>query len=189
MVKQLKKQLLQKQILYTNIIYLFYLLVVLILIFVQASSVVVYSILGIVFLLSPVSVWLTKKPNPLLQLFPGMNALMDDERKRLGEIGRTYYLSGALLQLALSGFCFFQAFIRGEIPFTEGVPWWYLLVAALILFYLGNVSLRFHQKRLAQKSQEELIRYAKDQALFSLIFLGVFLFFVIVGTTLVFIFR
>lgn len=189
MEEQLQKQLLRKQVLYTNIIYLFYLLVVLILIFVQASSVVVYSILGIVFLLSPVSIWFTKKPNPLLQLFPGMSALMNDERQRLGKVGRTYYLSGALLQLALSGFCFFQAFIRGEIPFTEGIPWWYVLVAALILFYLGNVSLRFHQKRLAQKSQEELVRYAKDQTLFSLIFLGVFLFFVIAGATLVFIFR
>lgn len=188
MEKTLRRRLQKKQALYTNIIYLIYILIVLLFILSRASAFVVYSILGIIFLLSPISLWLTQHPNPLLLLFPGMKPLIDDEKERLGDVGRTYYLSGALLQLALSGFCFVQAFLRGTAPFIEGIPWWYWFAAALALFYIGNLNLRFHHRRLDQKSQEELAVYAKDRALFSVVFASVFLFFVVVGAMIVFFF-
>lgn len=178
---QLRKELQKKRVLYTNIIYIIYLIIVLFLVLLQASALVVYSLLGMIFLLSPLGLWFMKSPNPLLLLFPGMNVLLKEERGRLGEVGRTYYLAGTILQLLLSGFCFFQGFVRGSISFLEGIPWWYLLVVAVLLIYIGNLDLRFHIRRLEQKNKEELIAYAKDRALFSMVFGGVLLFFIVAG--------
>ncbi len=186
MEETLRRRLQKKQMLYTNMIYLICVLIVFLLVLFQASSGVVYSTLGIIFLLSPISLWFTQHPNPLLFLFPDMKSLIHDEKERLGEVRRIYYTSGALLQLALSGFCFVQALIRGSTPFIQGIPWWYLVVAVLALFYIGNLNLRFHHRRLAQKSQQELTVYAKDRALFSIVFASVFLFFVVVGVLLYF---
>lgn len=177
----------KKQLIYTNIIYLSYVFLILILLLFQASALLVYSVLGVIFLISPIGLLLTKRPNPLLRLFPDMNELIDYEQKKLGEIGRKYFMAGMIMQILLSGFCFFQAFIRGNVPFIEGIPWWYILVATLLLIYIGNLNLRFHVRRFDQKNTKELSVYAKDQTLFTLVFAGVFAFFVLIGALLVFV--
>lgn len=185
MEKQQLKKLRKKQMIYTNLIYLLYMFIIVILIFIQASAMIVYSILGVIFLISPVSLFFNKRPNPILQIFPGMKKLIDYERQKLGEISRKYFMAGAVLQILLSGFCFFQAMIRGSVSFIEGIPWWYLLMAAILLIYIGNLNLRFHIRRFDQKDAQALSVYAKDQALFTFVFAAVFLVFVIIGAFLV----
>lgn len=187
MEKQQLQELRKKQMVYTNLIYLLYMFIIVILILVQASSMVVYSILGVIFLISPISLFISQRPNPILQFFPGMRELLEYEREKLGAIRRKYFLAGAVLQLLLSGFCFFQAMIRGSVSFIEGIPWWYLLVAAIVLIYIGNLNLRFHIRRFDQKDAQALSLYANDQALFTFIFAAVFLVFVVVGAFLVFV--
>lgn len=175
----------KKQIIYTNLIYFGYFLLVVVLLLAQASAFIVYSVLGVIFLLSPISLWLTKRPNPLLLLFPQMKDLIDYEREKLGEVSRRYFISGMILQLILSGFCFFQAIIRGNVLFIEGIPWWYLLIVFLLLTYIGNLNLRFHIRRFDQKNTKELSVYAKDQTLFTLVFAVVFIVFAVIGSFLV----
>jgi Ca2+/Na+ antiporter len=171
----------QKQFLFTNVLYLAYILLVAGLIVSGASAFIIYSVLGTVFLISPLAIQVMKKPNPFLLLFPEMKELYEYEKEKLGSSWRSYHTANFFLQIALSIFFFIQAiFHDSSAPFMEGIPLWYFIVIPLILLYIGNMNLRFHIRRIDTKSPEQLKVYAYEKMLFSIVFASV-----AVGMTLI----
>lgn len=176
----------RKQLIYMNLVFAFTLLILLALVLSQASGAVVYTVLGIIFLIPPISLQIAKRPHPFLQFFPGMKELTRYEMEKLGDSWRRYYTSGFLLQFALSIFFFIQALMRdGKTPFTEGIPFWYLIVIPLIMLLILNLNLRFHARRMDQKTPEQLKVYADEKMLFSLIFASVSIVMTLLGTIVV----
>lgn len=178
----------KKQWLYTNIIYLLYLCIICFFIMIKVSGWVVYVFVGMIFFISAVAGFFFKIGNPILLLFPGMRDISNYERGKLGEAWRQYHLVTLLLQLLLALFSFSQAWVKGQqVGFLQGIPLWYWIVAVLLLVYMGNLNLRFHIRRFDQKSNAQLVEFAKDQSLFTLILIGVMAFFTLVGFFLVYV--
>lgn len=145
-----------------------------------------FLVLGLIFLVSPVSVWVFKKSNPLINAFPGMQQLMQMEREKLGDSWGKYHFSSALLQVACSIFFFAQAFLReGGAPFREGMPGWYFVVVPVAVLLIINLSQRAHAKRMDEKTPEQLRSYAYEKMLFSSVFASVVLGMTLIGTCFV----
>ncbi|SEN03611.1 hypothetical protein [Lihuaxuella thermophila] len=176
----------RKQFIYMNLMFAVTLILLLGLVLSRASGVVVYSVLGLIFLIPAISLQISKRPHPFLQLFPGMKELIRYELDKLGNSWRRYYTSGFLLQFALSIFFFIQALIRdGNTPFMEGIPFWYLIVIPLVMLLVLNFNLRVHTRRIDQKTPEQLKVYADDKMLFSLVFASVSVVMTLLGTLVV----
>ncbi|MBA4493107.1 hypothetical protein ACFO25_07500 [Paenactinomyces guangxiensis] len=176
----------RKQLLYTNLLFLVNLLIVFALIAFQAAAPVVYTVLGLIFLIPPLSLQIMKRPNPLLFYLPGMKELFQYEMDKLGSNWRRYYTSSSILLVALSVFFFVQAVMQdGNKLFMEGMPVWYLVVIPLALIYIGNMNLRFHARRLDEKTPEQLKAYAYDKMLFSLVFASVSVVMTVLGAIVV----
>lgn len=176
----------RKQMLYMNILFVISLLLFFTLVISEATAPVIYTVLGLIFLISPLSLQIVKRPNPFLLLFPGMKELFQYEKEKLGESWRNYHTSGFILQMVLSLFFFIQAMMReADAPFMEGIPSWYLIVIPLILFVMVNMNTRFHARRIDQKTEEQLKAYAYEKMLFSIVFASVALVMTVLGAIVV----
>lgn len=172
----------KQQVIYSNLLWVVYLAIPLSLAIWGATAPVVYSVLGVLMLVSPFWLLVLKRPNPLLLLFPGMKELARYEEEKLGEHWRRYNLSGLFLSIALSIFFFVQAVMRnGNDPFIVGIPFWYLLAVPVLVLWVANINLRFHSRRIDQKTTEQLQAYADDRILLSIIFASVLSVFAVVG--------
>ncbi|SHE65545.1 hypothetical protein SAMN05444392_102244 [Seinonella peptonophila] len=181
-LQRLRKQ----QWFYINGLYLFYIVILCLLLAFQASAFIVYTLIGIVFLLQSMPTLIFATGNPLLAIFPPMRTIWQYEREKLGVVWRRYYLSQSLLQILVALFAFVQAWLRwGQATFLEGVPIWYIVIAVIVLIYIGNLNQHLHIRRFDQMEQAKLIELAKDRSLFTMILAAIFLVFLVVGTILV----
>ncbi|TCP69304.1 hypothetical protein EDD57_11027 [Baia soyae] len=160
----------QKELLYTNILFVVYAVIVFGLIFSRASTPLVYAVLAIIFAISPLSMVLARKSNILYLMFPGMNELLRYEQEKLGDQWLRYQLSNVYLQVAVSLFFVIQAIIRPAHPFSNGLPLWYFLVVPAVLLILGNLNVRSQARRIDQSNYEQLKIYTGDRVLFTSIF-------------------
>lgn len=176
----------KKQIVYSNILYITYMVIIFGLISVRLSAPVLYGILGGFFVIVPIILYFIKINNPLILLFPQMKEIFQYEKEKLGENWRRYYTSGFLMQVALGIFFIVQAFFRaGDGAFIDGIPMWYFIVTPIVMLVIGNVNLRFHIRRMDGKTVEQLKDYAYDKMLFSTVFFSVALVFILVGAVVV----
>ncbi len=171
-----------KQYIYFNTILLIYTGVFCSLFALQWSAMAVYAILGVFCWLIAFGSYWTKSLNPVLLLFPDMNLLNQYERRKLGESWRKYHFSSIMLLFVLGLFVFEQAWFRGNSPFLEGMPAWYVIVIIAAVFLLCNLSLFIHIRRFDRLSPEALQAYANERSLFAIIFASVFLGMTFIGT-------
>lgn len=166
-----QKELRKKQLIYTNLIFLLYGVIAYGVIFTGSTGFVVYLVLAGIFLLSPVSFFLFRTPQPLLVLFPRMKELQVYEKEKLKDAWFSYYVTNAILQAAASIFFIIQAFIRNpKLAFIEGIPVWLIFAISAILLWIGNGNQLFHAKRMDTKTYEQLKSYAEDRRTFALVF-------------------
>src|SRR4051812_43433035 len=107
-----QKELRKKQLIYMNLVFFLYGIIAYGVIFTGSTGFVVYLVLAGIFLLSPVSFFLFRTPQPLLVLFPRMKELQVYEKEKLKDAWFSYYVTNAILQAAASIFFIIQAFIR-----------------------------------------------------------------------------
>jgi hypothetical protein len=177
------RELRQKQLIYTNILYVCFLLFLFVFIFFKVTATAVYLLLGIFCLVSLLGSLLTKAPNPLILLFPGMKEVNRYEKEKLGERWSAYHLSSVLLLLVGGIFFFVQAWVRdGNAPFVDGMPGWYLAGAPIAFLLIANWHLLSHIKRIDKWSAEKLRAYAGEKMLFSVVFVSVVLGMTVLGT-------
>jgi len=182
MQKQKLQELRKRQWVYTNLVFVILLAIFYLLVLLNISSKTMYVLLGVAFLVYPLSTMLAKSPQPLVAFFPGMRELIGYEKDKLQDSWRHYYASSAILFVAFSVFFFIQAIFRpGNAPFMEGIPSWYLIAIPLVLFFIGNMNLRFHNRRIDGKSPEQLKAYALERMLFSIVFAAVVLGMTVIG--------
>lgn len=162
----------RRQIIYTNLLFLIYAGVVFGFILTGATTPIVYLILAVIFLISPISL-LFRSPNLLLLLFPSMRELANYEKEKLGDQWLRYQLSFVLIQLGASIIFFIQTAIRPHVVFMDGIPIWYFIVIPLILLILANSSERSHARRIDNHNYEELKSYTADRILLTTIFTSI----------------
>jgi hypothetical protein len=168
-VKQ--KVLRKKQLIYTNLIFLFYGIIAYSVIFTGATGLVVYLVLAGIFLISPIGFFLIRTPQPLFLLFSGMKELQRYEKEKLKDAWFSYYVTNSILQVAATIFFIIQAFIRNpKLAFIEGIPPWIIFVISAILLWIGNGNQLFHAKRMDTKTYEQLKSYAEDRRTFAMVF-------------------
>lgn len=166
-----QKELRKKQLIYTNLIFFLYGIIAYGVIFTGSTGLVVYLVLAGIFLISPVSFFLFRTPQPLLVLFPRMKELQVYEKEKLKDAWFSYYVTNAILQVAASIFFIIQAFIRNpKLAFIEGIPVWLIFAISAILLWIGNGNQLFHAKRMDTKTYEQLKSYAEDRRTFALVF-------------------
>ncbi|MFC7440653.1 hypothetical protein [Laceyella putida] len=186
MQEQRRQALRQRQLLYLNGLFVTVLLFLGLLLLLDVTAPQFFLALGLVFLVSPISIWVFKESNPLLSFLPGMQELTRMEREKLGESWGKYHLSSALLQVACSLFFFVQAWMRsGDTPFREGMPTWYFAVVPMAALLIINLTHRSHVKRMDNKTPEQLRGYAYEKMLFSVVFASVMLGMTLIGTCVV----
>lgn len=166
---------------YTNLVFIILLALFYLLIYLELSSRAVYFLLGIAFLLVPINSWIFKRPQPWLTLFPGMKELVQYEKEKLQDSWRHYYTASAILFSVFSIFFFVQALFRSDRPFMEGIPFWYLIVVPVILLLIGNLNIRFHIRRMDNKTPEQLKVFAYERMLFTTVFASVVLAMTLLG--------
>jgi hypothetical protein len=186
MQDQQRQALRKRQWLYLNGLFVAVLLLLGLLLAINVTAPQFFLALGLLFLVTPVSIWVFKESNPLLRVLPGMGELSQYEHEKLGESWGKYQFSTALLQTACSLFFFVQAAIReGGAPFREGIPIWYFIVVPVIVLLIINLNHRSHIKRMDGKTPEQLHTYAEEKRLFSIVFASVTLGMTLIGTCVV----
>ncbi|SDZ24773.1 hypothetical protein [Thermoactinomyces sp. DSM 45892] len=160
----------RKELLYTNILFIVYAVVIFGLILGRASTPFVYTVLAVIFAISPLSMIVFHRSNVLYLMFPGMNELLCYEKEKLGDQWLRYQLSNVYLQVAVSLFFLIQAIIRPAHPFVNGLPLWYFLVVPAVLWTLGNLNIRSQARRIDRSDYEQLKIYTGDRVLFTSIF-------------------
>lgn len=161
----------KKQLLLTNLIFLFYAIIVFAVIFSKATGLVVYLVLAVIFLISPLGLLLFRTPQPLYLLFPGMKELQTYEQTKLKDAWFSYQLTSSILQIAASIFFLIQALIRNpKLPFIEGIPYWVIFAIFVVLLWIGNGNQLFHARRIDHKTYEQLKVYTEDRRTFAIVF-------------------
>jgi hypothetical protein len=168
------KQLRKRQLVYTNIIFLFYGLITYSVIFSGARGLIVYLVLAAIFLISPIGFFAFRTPQPLYLLFPRMKELQAYEKEKLKDAWFSYHITFVILQVAAAIFFVIQAFIRHpKHAFIEGIPYWLIVAISAVLLWIGNSNQIFHNRRIDYKTYEQLKSYAEDRRVFSLVFASV----------------
>lgn len=171
MTEKQVQQLRWKQFLYQNLLYLLYGFLFFFLIVTGASGPIVYGVLAIILLITPISVWLFKTPHLLLYQLPVLRKLKEYEKEKLQEVWWKYYSVSAFLQVLASLFFLIQMFVRDmDRPFAEGIPNWYFWVILLLFIPLVNWYDWLHVQKIDRKSSEELKAFTADRFLFTIIF-------------------
>jgi hypothetical protein len=161
----------KKQLLITNLVFLFYAIIAYGLIFSRVTGLVLYIVMAVIFLILPIGLLFFRVPQPLHLVFPKMRELQRYEQEKLKDVWFSYYTSSMILHIAATIFFIIQAIIRNpKLPFIEGIPIWYIIGISIILLWVGNSNQIFHTRRIDQKSYEQLKIYASDKRTFALVF-------------------
>ncbi|MBA4547779.1 hypothetical protein H1R82_08215 [Thermoactinomyces intermedius] len=180
-----RNELRKKQRIYTNVLILVYLGILALLALAQLSSLVIYTLLGVLCFLVAISSFWLKTFHPTLLLFPGMKELIRYEKEKLGETWKKYHLSSVILAVVLGVFFLGQAWFRQDLYFLEGIPVWYIAVFIVGVFLIGNLSLFAHARRFDRLSEEQIRVHAAERSLFTVIFACVVLGMTLLGSVFI----
>lgn len=162
------------QLLMHNIAYVLYGVLLAILIIVGASGPVVYGVLAILLLITPLTIWFFKKTHPLYAFVPSLRELETYEKEKLQGAWQKFYSGSSLLQVAMSLFFVVQVIIRdSQRPFIDGLPIAYFIVVCIAFLVLANWNDWSNAARVDQKTTEQLQSFTDDRFLMTVIFGGV----------------
>ncbi|WP_147635519.1 hypothetical protein [Risungbinella massiliensis] len=162
------------QFLMQNITYLLYGALLALLILVGASGPIVYGVLALLLLISPLTIWFFKKTHPIYVLVPSLRELESYEKEKLQGAWQKFYSGSSLLQVAISLFFVVQVIIRDpQRPFVDGLPIAYFIVVCMAFLLLANWNDWSNAARIDQKTTEQLQSFTDDRFLMTVIFGGV----------------
>lgn len=161
----------KKQFLYQNVLYLIYTLIIAALIASGASGPVVYTVLALILIISPLSIWIFGRMNFLLSLFPVWQEIERYEKEKLQNSWKKFHSTSSIIQVVASCFFGVQVFLRdSSSSLAEGIPLIYFVIVALVFFLLANLNDWSIIKQIDQKTTEQLQGITEDRFLFTLIF-------------------
>jgi hypothetical protein len=160
----------KRQFIYMNLLFVIYGIILFALLFSEVANSVFYLAFSLVFFLAPIGYFAVKHAEPLMLFFPGMKELYKYEQEKLKDYWNRYQASTAILHTFAGTFLLIQAWNADHVPIIKSVPSWYLIAIPLFLLYIGNVNQRFHNKRIDQRTFEQLKEYIDDRLLFIKVF-------------------